>query len=226
MSFSYQSFVEQKVKTAQAIAAGCCEGTYAEGALILCGVISAMSAIAWPGEGKDRKRFVEIITRFSPPGIEPKKVSGPLLVQDGKVCNSMLGIPNLSFKLNEANDHDEEEVVRLCPILKLSEVRKYSYANLLYEQIRCGYMHQYMIGSEASDHDQLRRKENIKESDISYVNVNRDITMYRLIHFPICWIGSIANGIAQGLDNEPSKKGKMPFDDLCLRVPTRWWLEG
>jgi hypothetical protein len=226
MSFSYRSFVEQKIKTAQAIAAGCCGGTYAEGSLILCSIISAMSAIAWPGDHIDKKRFVEIITRY-PLEIDPKKVSRPLLVQDGKVCNLRIGISEKAFKLTEANDLNEEDVVKLCPDLKLAEIRKYSYAHLLYEQIRCSYAHEYRIGQKASDHDSIRQKLNINESDISYVYTNRDNpTSRQVIHFPLKWIASVAEGVARGLDIEPSKKGKIPFEELFLGVPTPWWLEG
>jgi hypothetical protein len=229
MLLSYQSFVEQKIKTAQAIAMGCCDGTYAEGAIILCSIISAMSAIAWPDDKKhriDRKRFVEIITRFPPSGIDPKKMSIPLLVQDGKACNSRLGIPKAAFYLTGANDLNETDVEKSCPGLSLCKIRKYSYANLLYEQIRCGYAHQYRTGHEASDHDSLRPIAKVKESVISYVNVNSDNTIYRFIHFPLHWIASVAEGIALGLDNESSKKGKMLFDDLCFEVPKPWWLDG
>ena len=229
ISSFYQSFVEQKITTAQTIAAGSCEGTYAEGALIMCAVISAMSAIAWPGKGQDRKRFVEIITRFSPLGINPKKVSGPLLVQDGKICNSIIGIPSKSFKLTEANDHYEEDIINLCPRLALPEIRKYSYANLLYEQIRCNYAHQYRIGPSASEHDSLRQKQimDINESDISYVSVIGDnVSFLQVIYFPLKWIASVVQSVAKGLDVELSRQGKMPFDDLCLDIPNPWWLDG
>ena len=230
MSISYQLFVEQKIKIAQALDAGCCEGTYAEGALILCSIISAMSAIAWPDDKKhrgiDRKRFVEIITRFPPPGIDPKKVSGPLLVQDGKACNSRIGISKKNLRFSEANDLNEADVVNVCPGLSLSEIRNYSYANLLYEQIRCGYAHQYMTGQKASDHDPLRQIFNPNKSGISYINGNRDNTMYRFIHFPLQWIASVAESVARGLDIELSRQGKKPFDDQCFEVPTKWWIEG
>jgi hypothetical protein len=225
MSFSYQSFVKQKIETAKAIADGCCGGTYAEGSLIVCSIISAMSAIAWPGVNIDKKRFVEIITRY-PLAVDPKKVSRPLLAQDGKVSNSRLGISNKAFYLSEDTDLNETDVLCLCPSLKLSKIRKYSYAHLLYEQIRCSYAHEYRIGQKAKDHDSLRPIAHINDSAISYVNENRGTTLYRSIHFPFKWIASVAEGVARGLDNEPSNRGKMPFDDLCLDVPTPWWLEG
>jgi hypothetical protein len=227
MSF-YQSFVEQKIKTAQAITAGCCQCTYVEGSLILCSIISAMSAIAWPGDKIDKKRFVEIIISFpnDPPRIDPTKVSAPLLVQDGKACNSTLGISDKSLYLTEANDLNEKNVMKSCPGLRLSEIRKYSYAHLLYEQIRCGFVHQYRPGDKASDHDSLRQIAKIPESDISYLNKIKDNKTYRVIYFPLKWIVCVAEGVARGLDVELSKKGKMPFDNLCLGDPTPWWIEG
>lgn len=225
MSFSYQSFVEQKIKTAQAITDGCCGGTYAEGSLILCSMISAMSAIAWPGNNIDKKRFVEIIIRY-PLEIDPKKISRPLLAQDGKVSDSSRGISNIAFYFSEDIDLNETDALRLCPSLKLSEIRKYSYAHLLYEQIRCSFVHEYKIGQKAKDHDSLRQIAQINTSAISYVNENRGNTLYRSIHFPLRWIASVIEGVARGLDNEPSNNGKMPFDNLCLKVPKPWWIEG
>jgi hypothetical protein len=225
MSFFYQSFVEQKIKTAKTIADGCCEGTYAEGSLILCSIISAMAAIAWPGNHIDKRRFVEIIIRY-PLEIDPKKVSKPLLAQDSKVSNLTLGISNIAYYLTEDIDLNETEVLHLCPNLTRSEIRKYSYAHLLYEQIRCSYAHEYRIGHKAKDHDSLRPMARINDSAISYVNENRGTTLYRGIHFPIKWIASVAQGVARGLDNEPSNKGKMPFEDLWLEIPTPWWLDG
>lgn len=230
MSYSYQSFVEQKIKTAQAIAAGCCDGTYAEGSLILCSLISAMSAIAWPGDHIDKKRFVEIITRFPPFELEinAKKVSGPLLVQDRQLCNASLGISKKAFHLTEANDLDETEVQRRCPGLSLSEIRQYSYAHLLYREIRCSYVHQYRTGKKATPRDSIRQISKINKSGISYVNENRNNAMHRVIYFPLKWIAGVAEGVARGLDVELSKQGqaKMPFDDLCLKVPKAWWLDG
>lgn len=216
----------QKIKIAQNVARGCCDGTYAEGALILCSIISGLSAIAWPDHKKnniDRKRFVEIITRFSP---LPHKVSAPLLDQAEKVW-SRLGISQKSFYLTASNDLNEKDVEKECPNLSLRKIRKYSYANLLYEQIRCGYVHLYKPGREAADHDSLRPIVNFDKNVVSYININsKDNKICRLIHFPLHWIAGIAEGVARGLDNECTQRRKMPFDDLCLEVPTKWWLDG
>ena len=148
------------------------------------------------------------------------------MVQDGRDCNSGLVISKKSLYLTEADDLNEKDVVKSCPILKLSDIRKYSYAHLLYEQIRCGFVHQYRPGDKASDHDSLRHIAKIPESDISYLNKNIDAKTYRVIYFPLKWIARVAEGVARGLDIELSKKGKMPFDDLCLDVPINWWLDG
>jgi len=226
MSFSYHSLVEQKIKTAQAIAAGCCEGTYADGALILCSLISGMAAIAWPGKRTDKKRFVEIIIRFPPLGVDPKKISAPLLVQYGKDCNARLGISEKSFHVAEANDLSEEDVMKSCPGLGLLNIRKYSYAALLYDEIRNNYVHQCRRGEKTREGDSLRQIAHTEESSISYVNENRNGKEYRLIYFPIKWIARVAEGVARGLDIEVRQRGKMLFDDLCFELPAMWWLDG
>ncbi|MGB5159316.1 hypothetical protein [Desulfobacterium sp. N47] len=227
MSFFYQHFVEQKIKIVQAIADSCCGDTYAEGALILCSVISAMSAIAWPGDSKiNRKRFVEIIVKYPPQHEDPKKVSLPILVQGGVVCNTRLGVSNKAFHLTENKDLTEANIMKSCPDIKLSEIRKYSYANLLYQEIRNTYAHQYRAGKNSTESDSLRQIENTGKSAISYVNIIRNDTLCRVIYFPLEWIASVARAVASGLDIEQKKLGKAPFDDLYFEVPTKWWLEG
>src|SRR6202035_827113 len=111
---------------ASATSAGCCRGTYAEGAIILCATISAMSSRAWNGreKGIDRKRFVEIITKFRPPQLDPTMVSMPLLVQENQGCDLQSTVSAKAFYLPEAVDRDEREVIRRCPQLPVRRVRK------------------------------------------------------------------------------------------------------
>jgi hypothetical protein len=216
----YQSFAKQKINIVESLSSFSNKDTYAESALILCAVISSISAIAWPEDNKhkniDRKRFVEIIVKFPPPKIDLKKISAPLLVQDDKTLNNRLGISKSAFYLTEDKDLDETDLQNKCPFLGLKEIRKYSYANLLYEQIRCGYAHQYKTGSYAIDHDALRALANINKNLVSYVNVLKNNLVYRLIHFPISWIAQITESIASGIDNE----------SVPLSFPKKWWLNG
>lgn len=227
MTAFYQSFVEQKNKIAQDIAKGYCGGTYSESALILCSLISAMSAIAWPGrDGIDMKRFVEIITKFPPQGINPAKVRVPLLLQTCQISNCRLALSNKAFYLTEDIDRDEAEVIKLCPELSLKQIRRFSYAYLLYQQLRNGYAHNYMIGEAASESDSLRHIANLNETCVFYVNVVRNNSMFRIIYFPFKWIACVAERIATGLDYEASRGGKKPFEEIGITRPNRWWIDG
>jgi len=54
---------EQKILLAEKLNSGECGGSYAEAVIILCGVLSGIAADTWPGIRKDRKRFVELLTK-------------------------------------------------------------------------------------------------------------------------------------------------------------------
>lgn len=58
------SWVAQKCDVASALNARAGGAGYSEAVLILCAVLSAMAADAWPGRGIDRRRFTELVARF------------------------------------------------------------------------------------------------------------------------------------------------------------------
>ena len=103
---TYTSWVNEKIKIAQAIDSGCCGGSYDEGALIACASISAMAALAWPGDRIDKKRFVEILAQVADGNTNPNplKISIPLLCQEDQFFKSILLPSNKSFYKTEEND--------------------------------------------------------------------------------------------------------------------------
>jgi hypothetical protein len=130
---SYRTWVEQKCGLAQALGKGELGGAYADGAIILCATISAMSSLLWlPSKGTDRCRFVEIVTRFPPTGLDPTRVSAPLLAQDCPLLRQALQISQISFHLTEAADKSEAEALGICMAANLPDckktIRRYSYA--------------------------------------------------------------------------------------------------
>ena len=56
---------DSKVDLALRLNSGECGGTYAEAVIILCSVLSGIAADVWPGRNKDRKRFVELLVKYS-----------------------------------------------------------------------------------------------------------------------------------------------------------------
>jgi hypothetical protein len=221
---SYSAWVEEKIAVASAVANGCCGGGYDEGAIILCAVISAMSALAWPGKGGiDKKRFVEAVIKFHPANLDPTLISVPLLAEALSGCELRLQVPRKSFHLlGSGQDRTEIEILSAFPQLRdKMKLREYSYVHLLYEQVRCGFAHNYKIGDKASNSDQVRDIFRVGSAEVSYPSDGK-----RRVYFSLEWISDLAKSVGRGLDCECANRIKPIFDDLNLPEPSQWWIDG
>lgn len=227
---NYFSWVEEKIKIAQNIKGGCCGGSYDEGALIICATISAMSALAWPGRGIDKERFVEILAEVANAGTipSPLTISVPLLCQEDKSFEIPLSYLKKSFYLTTAVDSNYSELINVLnqkgiAIGKQQEktIKHNSYGYLLYNQVRCGFAHEYKIGNNATSFDQLRDIAKVAATDVSYVNSTDG---NRRIHFPLDWISCLAKNVAQWLDEKCLQENKYIFENLNLQEPPNWWI--
>jgi hypothetical protein len=227
----YRTWVKQKCELAHALGKGALGGSYAEGAIILCATISAMSSLLWrPSNGTDAYRFAEIVTRFPPDGLDPTRVSAPLLAEKFPELRQTLGISTKSFYLAEDTDKSEAEVLKICSAAGLPDcketIRRYSYASLLYKQVRCGFVHVYQAGKNATDSDALREIAGVGTCSISYVNQMPDTggaDARRIVYYPLEWISAAAQAAASGMDRECTRKNKPIFENLGLAIPHSWW---
>jgi len=212
---------EQKILLAEKLNSGECGGTYAEAVIILCSVLSGIAADTWPGKHKDRKRFVELLTRYSDESLEADKVSIPLLIgalREQELMSEADALfrefmPNGKCKIITGGDVDKKEsdVVSVCPNLPKKLIRENSYAHILYKEIRSGYTHEYMPGSRS---DSWAMGSERKNSFISYVN--RADKPNRLIYFNVSWLVELVRSIVRSApvitDISEAKKFK------------NWWL--
>lgn len=129
-------------------------------------------------------------------------------------------------------DKSETEATAICKAANLQIRKYYSYANLLYEQIRCGFAHAYQAGNKATESDQLRGIAGVDPLQVSYVNRAPDTgnpadieqrVIERVIHFPLEWIIAVAESVAAGMDRERERHGKAIFENLGLEIQARWW---
>lgn len=227
------TFTRTKQSMALRLASGECAGSYGDAVIILCAAISALAADVWPRQNNDkndRRKFVEALTALAR-GLGTTRISIPLLVAflrgpDSKVADTLevadtLGTAFLNFDptqvlTGDEVDKSEQEIARLCPRLKPKEIRQFSYANLLYEEIRCGYAHAYSPGKRAESWPL-----NMQEAPVSYHNKviysNNEAIRSRLIHFRVEWIADVAVTIATAVD---------AMDPTLLPYPPRWWIDG
>ena len=213
-----EKWVEGKCAIAKSLQSGGCGGGYGEAVLVLCAALSGLAAEVWPGDRIDRKRFVELLKDFGPKQFSSTNVSVPVLVkrlseaakQEATVIKSQLLNFSPSLVLTSEIDKSESDILNVCGTLDSREIRRCSYANLLYEQVRSGYTHEYKPGGSA---ESLPLSQS--ESDVSYVNYIDD---HRRIHFPVDWISGVAKGAAEAVDKRSTS--------LPKQEPAPWWIDG
>jgi hypothetical protein len=232
---NYRAWVKNQSGMARALELGALGGSYAEGAIILCSAISAMSSLLWiPSERTDKKRFTELVVHNSVGGPDTTRVSAPLFAKAYPQLSRALGVSEKSFYMTGRNDMKEPEVIAAATAAGIAvtkqQVRRYSYSLLLYEQVRCGFVHEYQPGKSATDADQLREIAGVATNEISYANTlvqeTGDWISERLIHFPLGWISEVALAVAATMDDECTRQSKHPLENLGLPLPNSWWSEG
>lgn len=215
--------MQEKLRIVSCLTQPPCSGSYAEAAIILCGILSAFAAEMWPGKGIDKKRFIELLVRCGTYRAYLRTISVPLLVADLELAGEMTDARTLraTFHLNEAQvftgiqvDASEEKLVSLLPNMTLEKIRTLSYAHLLYDDVRSSYAHEYGPGAKAGSRPMARQP----DAKVSYINrLNDNDRTIRLIHFHMNFLADLVSDLASALDSEPT---------LPRAHPTTWWMQG
>lgn len=221
----HKAWVSEKCDIAGRLARGEAGGGYAEAAIVLCAALSALAAETWPGPSKDKARFVELLVRLGKFRNLCATVSIPLLVQElealgrgpeATALRRATSLPDSARILVGPDvDRSESDVLAVCPSIDLQFVRAYSYAALLYQEIRSSYAHEYRPGTSANSAPMTA---DLGEA-VSYSNQLREPTFTRLdrsIHFHVPWLRELARDLADSVDAT-----SLPQSD-----PIVWWIKG
>lgn len=219
------NFVKEKVHIAKCLKEGECNGSYSDAIIILASSISGLASEVWPGKDKDRKKFVELCVQFSSENLESKKISIPLLmahlhkhgdtqfiqIMKEKFPKEFMMFPRADTLVITGKDTDlfDREILELYN-MDIKTLRKFSYANLFYTEIRCSLVHEYRLGKQSS-----QRPMSKENQYISYVNWAAPDTN-RTIHFSYDWVEHLAISIADHIDK----------NNIELTYPDKWWIEG
>lgn len=221
------NWVKQKCTLALHVSSSMPEAGYGEAALIICAALSAMSAEVWPGNsGIDRSRFCELLIRYSDRTYGANTISLPLLIQflnkngnAGEATKLKQLIKHRESPLVVTGDEvdvNEERVLEGCPTMSIELVRRFSYASLLYREVRSSYAHEYGPGASSCQWPMTTKQ----GAQISYVNRlvddNKRLTQIRLIHFHAEWLAALAVSIAESLCGKSTP--------VCR--PDQWWTAG
>lgn len=220
-----KNWVCEKCNIAISLFRGEAGGGYAESVIIACAALSALSAEIWIDRQIDRVRFIEMLTKYGPQSDDCKTISIPLLINylqsksrtfEAISIQNAFSIPSSARVLTGQDvDKSESEVLSVCPQLLPKEVRNFSYASILYAEIRSSYAHEYRPGKQA-DSWPMTMASNQKVSYINRITDNKG--MIRLIHIHFEWIVQLANELANEVDQIANI--------LPMSKPQIWWAEG
>ncbi len=220
-----QHWVNEKCQVAIRLSQGEAGGSYAEAVIVVCAAISALAAEVWNGTGIDKVRFVELLVQLGSQSEICSTISTPLLVEHLRntsreaeaksLCNAF-SLPASARVLTGPDvDKSEKKILDICPQLDYEELRRFSYASLLYDEIRSSYAHEYRPGQRADSWPMTALPNQI----VSYINrLSDDHTMRRLIHFHLEWLTSIPIELARIID---SMAPELPHPK-----PSMWWARG
>jgi hypothetical protein len=181
--------------------------------LILTAVMSACAACRWPGEGFDRKRFVESLVRFGSPDLHLDYVSTGALLEMGVISERQTPWGTFGQELRIFTgaeiDGSIAEMAKRYPHVSMLNLKRASYANRIYEWLRCGYAHVYWSAGNTT---------HVAPSDlpaqISYIGRREpDGTRSRIASFHLDYLIDVAQNQVTTLP-----KAKLP-------VPDSWWID-
>lgn len=212
-------WVTSKCEIALALAKGAGGAGYGEAAIIISSALTALASEMWPGLRQDRARFIELLVRMSPNRPSLSTVSIPLLVQylrmhqehsqNALVLATRFLPAGTSLVVTGPDvDRSEYEILALLPSISVRLLRQFSYACLLYEELRTSYAHQYQPGQKADSWPMTM----LPNRAVSYVNKITE----RRIHFHIEWLAQLALEVVMQIDSA--------FANIPPSRPAVWWI--
>ena len=230
------NWIKSKIKIAECLCKGGCNGSYDDAVLILCGALSGVASDLWPSalspkQGIDKMRFVELMVKHSKSNPHPELISVPLLYitrskdplqkdnahvieQQFKSLNlwsGPLGTRIITCKDYHLSDKDAQSLLNGLP---LQEIRKYSYAYVFYDQLRCGYVHEGKPRKMATTGRMGMSRRNPK---IEYL-LEDHVNIIHKICFSFDWIKEMVLSISDIYEELDA--------DSPATKPTKWWLDG
>lgn len=213
-----QRFLRERMELVRALTSTALPVTYADMALITCGVLSACAARRWPSEDKrekiDRRRFVELLVMHSPSDFHTDWISVPMLLNEGAIVEAdtpyEAGSQTRIFR-DEEIDLTFERAAARYPNVERRALIECCYAYLIYERLRCGYAHEYCPGEYVTDVQASRR-----DARVSYISRHIGLcptSVRRTASFNILYLIELADYHVGILPNAP-----------CQR-PSTWWLD-
>ncbi len=176
---TYASFIGNKIDVSLALYSGGCGAGYSEAAIILASLFSGIAADIWPGENRDRNRFVELWSSYADPALGSNKISIAFVVQHLREKGDFIKAEQLEASrpkmfgtgyptkvlIGDETDMPENEVLKVCSKLDTKTIRSFSYGALFYKHVRCGLVHEFHLTEFADERSMTRRSHSVSYSN-------------------------------------------------------------
>jgi len=186
--------------------------SYADVVLILTAIISACASNKWPGKGIDRKRFIELLVNNSPPDFLMSWVSVPALINRDllKESETLYGVPGQETRVFKDAEIDLSfnDARSKHANIPVKELRKHSYASLIYEWLRCGYSHEYYAHGNIT-----QVPASCEKAKVSYIGRYQNGKTIRMVSFHLDYLINIAEYHVSS------------FSTSNNPPPSQWWVD-
>ena len=207
-----RAFLQDRIRLVRELLTDGPAVAYGDLVLILTAVISACAAIRWPGRGIDRKRFVELLVRESPESFHASWISVPALINTGHVAeaDTAYGKPGQSTRIFRDDEIDMafEDAKATFKDVASDQIKRCSYAVLIYEWLRCGFAHEYCAHENTTELAPSRQA-----ARVSYIGRGTPEGHTRKVLFHLDYLIELAEYHASNLTESPKQQ------------PAVWWIE-
>jgi len=205
-------FLQDRIRLVRELVDSEISVSYGDLVLILSAVISACAAARWPGRGIDRRRFIALLVQFSPSEAHTTWVCVPALINSNLVAevDTPYGSPGDNTRIFRDHEIDLELSVAQAKYSNVSraDLKRHTYAALIYEWLRCGYSHEYC------PHENITHVPPSRHSArLSYIGRTTSNGLRRMISFHLDYLIDLAQYHAMSIAKNPD-----PW-------PRRWWID-
>ena len=206
-----KNYFRKKIAYAESLCVTESKADYSDVCIVLCAILSACAAIRWPGKNIDKARFIELLIMHSKPEHGLDLVSIPTLMNDKLIhySDTPYSKPGQSNRIfiDEEIDLRFSDAKSKFKNLDEKELKSRTYASLIYEWIRCGYAHEYLLGGYACQVPASRQK-----ARVSYIQrIEKDHSSTVMMSFHLDYLFEISQHHVEILPG------------LAEPEPLKWW---
>ncbi len=206
-----RQFLEDRIRLVRELIDSDVSVAYGDLVLILSAVISSCAAARWPGRGNDRRRFVELLIQYSPADAHTNWVCVPALINSNLIAEADTPYgPSENTRIFRDDEVDLELTAaqaKYASVL-LGDLKRCTYAVLIYEWLRCGYAHEYCPHNNITHVPPSRYN-----ARLSYIGRGTPNGLKRMISFHLDYLIDLAQHHVADYADAPEP------------TPRQWWID-